>query len=298
VVPGSDAAAKSPTWTVPGDFATIQDAINSSAVQDGDQILVGPGAYAGALVTKGVHIVGGDQTVINDGPAHGSGLVQGFRLLAGSDGASFSRFIFEVDLAIINGDGVDGVTVDHNIFNNAVQAVSDWRGSDWVIDHNDIIDLRTRCGGGIGILVGDFSGQTVQNTLVQYNRIMGTIHVSVGDCGGYNGSGIVLYADFRWGGLGSSAISGNRILHNDVSITSDTPLVVDAVAFELTDTRDDELATPVIFDNAIGFNDFRGSTNQIALTPSNLDEANTLSRNLGTNRGHGLPPAVFGPVVP
>jgi hypothetical protein len=75
---------------------------------------------------------------------------------------------------------------------------------------------------------------------------------------------------------------------------SDTPEVVDIVAFELTDTRDDETLGPLtIFDNSIGFNDFRGTTIQIALTPINLDEYNDISRNLGDNRGQGLHPSVF-----
>ena len=72
---------------------------------------------------------------------------------------------------------------------------------------------------------------------------------------------------------------------------------VDVVAFELTDTRDDITADPfpVIFDNAIGFNDFRGTEVQIAITPAELADYNVISRNLGDNRGHGLHPKLFGP---
>jgi hypothetical protein len=100
------------------------------------------------------------------------------------------------------------------------------------------------------------------------------------DGGGYAGSGIVIYADFRWGGLGAAAIQDNSVVQNDVSLASDTPAVVDVVAFELTDTRDDPDADPfpVVFDNAIGFNDFRGTTLQIELTPEELDEHNDISR--------------------
>ncbi len=52
---------------------------------------------------------------------------------------------------------------------------------------------------------------------------------------------------------------------------------------------------PVIFDNAIGFNDFRGTDSQIALTPTDLENRNTISRNLGDNRGQGAHPSTFGP---
>ncbi|MBI4525036.1 MAG: hypothetical protein HY695_14630 [Deltaproteobacteria bacterium] len=282
-------------WRVPGDFATIQEAINSSAVVVADRILVGAGAHAGAVVTKSVEIKGEDGAVINSGPAHGSGLVQGFRFLAGSDGATISHLRFEVDLVIMNGAAVNDVTITQNTFVNAVQAVTNWRGDGWQITHNKIVDLRTRCGGGIGVLVGDLAGGSVSDNVVAHNTITGTLHVSSGDCGDYNGSGIVLYADFRWGAAGAKELAYNRIIKNKIALTSDTPQVVDVVAIELTDTRGVAAPSPVIFDNAIGFNDLRGTALQIDLTPDGLDAVNDISRNLGENRGHGLHPSVFGP---
>jgi len=78
-------------WHVPGDFATIQEAIDDAAVSNGDTIFVGPGNHDGALLTKGVEIKGTDGTVINSGPLHPAGLTMGFRLLAGSDGATISH---------------------------------------------------------------------------------------------------------------------------------------------------------------------------------------------------------------
>jgi hypothetical protein len=289
-------AKKATVWTVPGDFATIQEAIDDPAVEDGHVIRVGAGEYDGAEVTKGVVIKGEGGTIINDGPTHGSGLVQGFRLLAGSDGAVFSHLTFSsTDLSIMNGDAVNDVEVIHCTFLNAIQAVSNWRGCGWEISHNTIEDLRTRSGGGIGILVADYLGGTVQENVVSHNKISGTLHVDPEDCGGYNGSGIVLYADFRWGGAGADEISNNRVVQNKVGMVSDTPEVVDIAAFELTDTRDDTNVDRVVFDNAIGFNDFRGTAIQIVLTPDNLDEYNDISRNLGDNRGHGLHPSTFGP---
>jgi hypothetical protein len=109
----------------------------------------------------------------------------------------------------------------------------------------------------------------------------------------------VFYADFRWGATGSQELYYNRVVKNKISLTSDTPTVVDIVAVELTDTRDDPnnypTNSPVIQHNAIGFNDLRGTTLQIDPTPENLDLYNTISRNLGENRGHGLHPSVFKP---
>lgn len=284
-------------WYVPADFATIQEAIDDTAVMNGDTIMVSTGNHAGAYVTKSVEIKGDDGATINDGPMHPAGLSMGFRLLAGSDGTTISHLIFTVDLAIMNGAAVDDVTVSHCTFLNTLQAVSNWGGSRWEISHNDILDLRTKCGGGIGILVGDFSGGLVEDNVISHNKISGTLHVSDDDCGGYDGTGIVLYADFRWEGAGAEAITKNRVVKNNVCLVSDNPDLVDVCAIELTDSRDDLNADPypVIFDNAIGFNDLRGTELQIVLTPEELFDENDISRNLGDNRGHGLPPSVFGP---
>ena len=291
------ALAQGFTWTVPGDFSTIQAAIN--AVSDGDTIHVGPGTFAGALVNKSVHIKGVGGAAIDSGPVHSSGLIQGFRLVAGSDGATISHLTFtpNIDLAIMNGAAVDDVTVTQCTFLNSVQAVSNWVGNRWGITHNVITDLRTRCGGGIGILVADYTGSVVNDNVVSHNKISGTLHVSEGDCGGYAGTGIVLYADYRWGRLGTAQLAWNRVVKNHISLTSDTPNIVPVNAFELTDTRDDPAADPypVIYQNAIGFNDFRGTDMQVALTPLDLENQNSLSRNFGDNRGHGLHPSVFGP---
>lgn len=295
------AVALAAEWHVPGDFATIQDAIDSASVANGDRIIVGPGSHAGALVTKAVEIKGEDGATITSGPVHGSGMIQGFRLLDGSSGTTISHLRFTVDLSIMNAagrtypysPGASDVTVSHSTFVNPVQAISNWGGSRWNITHNEIIDLRTRCGGGIGILIADYLGRAISDNVVAHNKISGTLHVAPNDCGGYAGTGIVLYADFRWGMSGASEISWNRVVKNKVSLTSDNPSLVDVVAFELTDTRE---TVGVIHDNAIGFNDFRGTTDQIALTPTALDNpVNNISRNLGENRGHGLHPSLFGP---
>lgn len=289
-------AAMADTWQVPGDFATIQDANDSPSVIDGDRILIGPGDHAGALVSKSLEIKGEGGATIVDGPVHGSGLLQGFRLIAGSDGATISHLHFSgVDLAIMNGGSVDDVTVTQASFDNTVQAVSNWRGNGWEISHNVITDLRSRCGGGIGILIADFQGGVVRDNVVSHNKISGTLHVSEGDCGGYSGTGIVLYADFRWNREGADEIRDNRVVKNKVSLVSDNEDLVPVVAIELTEASAPDSDAAFIFDNAIGFNDLRGTVDQIALTPESLADVNKISRNLGNNRGHGLHPSIFQP---
>jgi len=278
--------ASAAQWRVPGDFATIQDAIDDPAVQNGDTILVGPGHFAGALVTKSVHIKGFGWTVIDSGPMHPAGLVMGFRLLNYSDGTTISRLIFKVDLAIMNGDGVDDVNVKANVFLNPIQAVSNWRGSRWTISYNVIKDLRSRNGGGIGVLVGDYGGGFVTGNVVSHNLITGTLHVWSDDGGGYNGTGIVLYADFRWGRAGTTQMDLNRVFQNTVGLESDTPDVVDVVGIELTDTRDDP-ALRAIVNNRIWFNDLSRTAEPIVLTPSTLDQYNEIWLNTGKNLHRG-----------
>lgn len=292
------AAAGAATWTVPGDYATIQDAIDDPAVVDGDTLRVGPGTFAGALMDKSLFIKGVGRAVIDDGPVHSSGLIQGFRLLAGSDGSTFSHLTFKTDFGVMNAEAVDAVTVTLCNFKNVVQGVSNWRGVGWEISHNKFRDLRTFNGGGIAILVGDFlGGKAVTDSVVSHNSIRGTLHVFSGDFGGYNGTGIVIFADFRFGRTGTGPVAFNRVVKNSVRMESDNPSVVDIVAFELTDTRNDPTAVPypVLHDNAIGFNDWRKTDLQMVFTPADAENQNTISRNLGDNRGHGLHPSVFGP---
>lgn len=284
-------------WTVPGDFATIQEANDAPAVLNGDRVLVGPGEHAGATLNKSIEIRGTGGAVITSGPVHSSGFIQGFRLLAGSAGATVSHLQFTVAFPVMSRDAVNDVTVSHCQMENPVQGITNWGGSGWDISHNAIHGLRTRNGGGIAIFVGDFSGGIVKDNIVTHNTIDGTVHVDPIDQGGYNASGIVLYADFRWNRDGAANIVYNRIIKNKVSLVSDTPAVVDVAAIELTDTMDDNNLGPILFDNAVGFNDLRGTTLQIVLTPSGLESANDISRNLGDNRGHGLHPSVFGPGV-
>ncbi|UCB42582.1 MAG: hypothetical protein JSV77_09020 [Dehalococcoidales bacterium] len=284
-------------WHVPEDFTTIQEAIDSPDVLPGDVIIVGEGNHAGAYVTKSVTIRGAGGAVIDTGPMHPAGLSMGFRLLAGSDGAIIRNLTFQTDLSIMNGEAVDDVVVTQCTFLNSIQAISNLGGNGWEISHNEITGLRTRSGGGIGILIADSSGGiNVANNLVIQNRISGTLHVWEDDCGGYEGSGIVIYADFRWGRLGATSMTGNQVLHNTVSLVSDNPSLVDVVAFELSQvwTVPPEPIPIVIHDNIIGFNDFRGTTLQIAVTPEELYDENTFAKNLGDNRGGGS--ATFHPM--
>ncbi|UCG58695.1 MAG: hypothetical protein JSU70_04110 [Phycisphaerales bacterium] len=299
-------------WNVPEDFTTIQEAIDSATVLDGDRIMVGPGNHAGAVVTKAVEIKGDTGASINTGPLLTTykpcgtiTLDTGFFFTgagAGS-GATISHLSFDNVAFPVFSRGADDVTVSQCKMANPIQGVTNWGGSRWKISHNLIIDLRSANGGGIGIIVAERFGGVVEDNVISHNKISGTLHVASCDGGGYAGTGIVLYADFRSGRLGATAIQYNRVVKNKISLKSDNPEVVDVGAFELTEHGTvaagwppDPPDPPTIVNNTIGFNDFRGTDIQISLSPEELDTVNTIDRNLGNNRGHGLTPAsLFAP---
>ena len=120
------------------------------------------------------------------------------------------------------------------------------RRKGWDITHNTISGLRTSCGGGIGILIGDYNGGTVPGNLIAHNEIHGRVRVPRRDLGGYNAPGIVLFADWRRQGDTGATITGNRVTKNQVFISSGNPDLVTVSGVELSDTRDDsnDLGSP------------------------------------------------------
>ena len=65
-------AANAATWNVPGDFSSIQAAIDDISVGDGDEIIIGSGTYNESLtLTKRLNLIGngaspGDVIIVND----------------------------------------------------------------------------------------------------------------------------------------------------------------------------------------------------------------------------------------
>ena len=130
---GNTAMAKK--WNVPGDFATIQGAIDNAGVFDGDTIFVGAGNHVGATVTKAVEIKGQDGAVIYDGPLLSASmpcetivLNIGFYFESGGAGrgATISHLKFEGPAFPVYSGGADDVTVTHCTMINPIQGVSDW----------------------------------------------------------------------------------------------------------------------------------------------------------------------------
>lgn len=297
-------------WHVPGDFDTIQEAVDSDTVIDGDTILVGSGKWFGAVVTKSVEIKGKGGAVIVDGPAHPyyTHLHFGFKIYS-VDGGTISHFTFEggeigdtgnfLAFPVFAFDSND-VTIEHNTIYDALQGITVWQGNNWVIKHNVIEGLWHDHGGGIGMMIGTlYPGGLATGNLIANNKITASFTDTEpdGKPRTYSCGGISLLADERWG-YTADELSDNKIVHNKVTITGpDTSAIsLEHLIYPLT-VPDPDRAKQLIHDNLVGFNDFRGSVIGLFLYPGELDEVNDISRNLGENRAYdGLPASDFKPV--
>ena len=294
---GSAGAAE---WRVPGDFPTIQAAIDSGSVTNGDTIVVGAGSHAGATVRKAVAIRGMGRTRIVDGPVVNAFGKAGFFFPGGGEGsgATITGFSFAQIPFPVFSRGANDVTVAQNTLSLFLQGITNWAsgsyGRNWQITDNTLLSPTTSCGGGIGILVGDFQGATVSGNLIADNRIRGRLRVPADDCGGYNAPGILLFADFRWGATGAK-IQWNRVTKNRVLLQSGTPVLggepwlVTVSGIELSDTRDSWAnQPPAIQLNTITYNDLRGMAVPFSFTPEELPTANTVENNY-TSPGVSFP---------
>jgi hypothetical protein len=185
--------------------------------------------------------------------------------------------------------GADWVTVNRNTMALYLQGVTNWGygswGSHWDIVDNTLRHPVTSCGGGIGVLVGDFLAGTLTGNFVARNSIRGRLRVAGDDCGGYNAPGIVLYADYRPGGTGA-VLQGNVVTKNSLGLTSATPILggdpwlVTVSGIELSDTRDDGTIVPaVISGNVVTYNDLRLMEVPVSSNPDELSAANTIANN-------------------
>ena len=283
------------TWYVPGDFSTIQDAVD--AASHGDVIIVAAGEWDGAIVDKAVEIRGEDGAVINDGPAH-SKWTCGFKLISGSSGATISHFTFEGLGLPIYGLGVDDVTVEHNKIYDTMQGITNWDGDGWVIRLNVIEGIAILYNsGGIGICVGS-RNSPVSGNVVAYNKIFAEIP----DDHAFSVGGILLCTDERYG-WNPGEVTNNKIIHNRVKVTGPKSwsIALQVIGLSEYPPPEDEVeyAKTMLYDNLVGFNVLRRSDLFVECLPTELEEVNTISFNVpGRVRGRPeIPPTVFNPVI-
>ena len=300
-------------WHVPGDFDTIQEAIDSPKVVDGDKIFVGIGQWAGATVNKPVDIQGENGTVIISGPDV-TGVFGGLKLVTGSAGAKISHLQFEpVQVGIpgeiqvgIAGVGVADVTVTQCTFRNLGQGLLLFGAHGWKITHNEVYDQKfvyaptgapVRGGCGISLVNRDNSETTIGN-VIEHNKILGTVGWNVPNGKGNpssasNGIGILLMRQTPLAPPNDQPgeVSQNWINNNYVDIAPDERLSAvgsktRGLSFTDRQASTPSLPRPRIHSNTIAFNDFRGcdysvGTNVIMTTQYDLLGVNIFSRNLG-----------------
>lgn len=279
------------TYWIPGHFDTIQEAVDSAEVADGDRLIIRPGRHAGAVLHKRLIISGRPGAIIDSGPVFIAaypcigdmriGFQLGFNGEQEGSGSVIRNLVFDNLAFPVYGRDVDGVRVIGNTMYNPIQGVTNRGGSNWKIVHNRIRDLRTANGGGIGIFITDASAREggITHNSVSDNDITGTLHVSSCDNGGYDAIGVALNADFRNGLSGAEAIAENIISWNRIELVSEMPTVVDVVGIVLEDSRDDEQLPPLVVDNIVWFNDLHHLADALLFFPATLEDCNVAVMN-------------------
>lgn len=317
---------------------TIQDAVNAANPLGGDTIMVNPGNYAGATIDRPVELIGSgtDQTFITSGVQYqcyptSIGTVGfyiqtsevsisnfNFKLAALAPGMVFGIAAFPHKLKLDNGTLVNGfiekISISHNEFTGALLPdnsgqyspntlaiyMANCKGSS--VTHNKI----NKCEYGVQIYsIGVSNGFTSNNNLVAFNDISAP-NVK------YGGIGIYVYSWYKRVynascagriNLEAATYSDNKIVHNKLYCPDG--------GYGIYLVEQGGLTNPDrgrIINNNIGFNDFRGSSYEIVIWPTNTTTEvltnNNFSRNLGyqdpndQNRGEGnseTPPKEFNP---
>ncbi len=196
---------------VPGDFATIQEAINASL--DGDTVLVHPGTYVGPLEFTGRNIVvgslflsTGDDSYIESTVIDCQGNGRSVAVFTNGENANTVLSGFTLQNANTNYGGgvycsVSSPTLDHLLIKNC-QTTSNGAGiyathsSNPVISHVTVVG-NTAAGVGGAIHTYDQSTPTITNSIFWNNvpaAITGTVSISYSDVEG-GGGGTNINAD-------------------------------------------------------------------------------------------------------
>ena len=274
-------------WNVPGDFDTIQDAIN--AASPGDTIIVGAGLWDGAVINKeslAIIGIGGAQIIGVDLLSNSTALV-GFLLAFDeveregyANNTTISNFSFEdMDYPVYSSYN-NVITVSHLKIKRCQVGISNVAGSNWTITHNEIEDLiysNPDFGLPIGINLCGYESIAASNNLVAFNDISSLD--PTGCTGAFACIGIFLGAGVL-PTLPPGPVMNNKIVHNNVQINGGNYSAGLCFWGAIT----------YINSNRVGFNDFRG-TYVSTEPPMGFEmflyqqgaspEANDFSRNFG-----------------
>lgn len=266
---------------VPGDYATIQEAVNNA--QNGNIIVVASGTHAGCVVDKNVTIMGAsdNSSIITSGVHYGGGhptLETAFLLDTGSNGATIQNFTINCDQSTdfyfaVFSRGIDNITVDSLVVNDTIQGITNWGGSEWKIINNTLIDTQPAGGGGVAIWMGVNTIHPVANGNIIKNN---TLTTSVPGAATFTCPAISLAFDNRSGGeTGNEELSNNEIVDNTITVsggplTNTTGIEVGIIGLGGDPDKINALL-PCIHDNTISYNNITGAELGIyTYTVSNL----------------------------
>ncbi|MBN1948070.1 MAG: hypothetical protein JW797_20545 [Bradymonadales bacterium] len=257
-------------WTVDssgrGDFTDIQTAVD--AASDGDTILVAPGTYDGAVITKRLELVGdGAGVYITEGY-----LDNGFYLMGhGADGSVIRNFSFDGIPFPVFGEEVDDVTVTRLRINDFIEGIGVYGGNRWKIIDNLLTasaqvseDWQMN-----GITLAVWEGAANDN-VVAFNTIRYTGQTPTGYF--YGNWGIHLAA------FPETVMEGNIIFRNRIRFVTGQWF---SGGIGIGDASIFYGGPPVVTDNYIGYNDARGSTTWEIMFLSVSLEDNQISCNRG-----------------
>jgi hypothetical protein len=271
-------APPSHVLVVPDEYPTIQAAVD--AAYPGDKIMVGPGDYAGALITQPVELIGsGLQTrITSSAPAFvGAGFYVHLDQGGPQDpGVSISHFTFECSgypsmtgmfagvvvraVDYTKGHKSYNVDISHNTFHEGYYGVYIINADQCAVSHNDVVNAETP------IMLWAYLADS-SNNLIAYNSIQSDVEGS--NTGQWRNVGIWLNA------YGGGIVTNNQVIHNKIVRTGGSLTYPAYAVFLRAVTGGD------ITNNYIGFNDFRGSENEIGASPPDLLNRNEISHNHG-----------------
>lgn len=175
----------------------------------------------------------------------------GFALTDTANGTTICGFKFECGNVRDYGDeklvfpvfgrGANSVTVKNCVINNALQGITNWHGSCWLIKDNDIWGGQAFGGGGIGIFVGALDRTPASHNCIVGNTVVGGPEGVIE----YTTPSIGLMSEARWDCVGGP-VEGNTIVGNFCAFRSPS-----GVGIELTDLVGNDVVCTTIADNEV-----------------------------------------------
>ncbi len=152
--------AEAAEYSVPGDFPTIQAAVD--AAQDGDTVLVEPGSYREAVVLRSNLVLRGRETARTLLEGDGEGPVVSAR---GVTGVRISNFTFVGGAGGVRISGSSDVTVAANVFLNSEGVAVE------VVDQSGVQIVNNTFYGNATALRRVHAGAGIRNNIFQDNGI-------------------------------------------------------------------------------------------------------------------------------